>query len=96
MLSPNTISAYELTGKNVGVICYDGDTARIATSVLRSKGITASSIKGGFCALTTQLPNLQTTSRVSFQQWSGTSTSDDQKLGAGLPSANSEVLVNAP
>jgi rhodanese-related sulfurtransferase len=96
MLSPNTISAYDLTGKNVGVICYHGDTARVATSVLRAKGIIASSIKGGFCALTTQLPNLQITSRVPFQQWLGISGSDDQRLGSGLPSANAEVLVNAP
>jgi rhodanese-related sulfurtransferase len=100
MFSSNTISAYDLTGKNVGVICYDGDTARVATSILRAKGITASSIKGGFCALTTQLPNLRTTSRVSFQQWSGTLSSDDQEIRAGSlsPSARPrpEVLVNAP
>ncbi|RDW85409.1 hypothetical protein BP5796_03734 [Coleophoma crateriformis] len=31
----------------VFVLCYNGDTARVATSVLRAKGIEASSIKGG-------------------------------------------------
>ncbi|OAL04453.1 cysteine synthase-like protein B [Phaeosphaeriaceae sp. SRC1lsM3a] len=97
MLSVNTISAYDLAGKNVGLICYDGDTARVATSVLRSKGITASSIKGGFQALTKQLPSLQRKSRVSFQQWLGMS---DTELEADLSSPKigprHEVLVNAP
>ena len=31
----------------VTLLCYDGDTSRIATSVLRNKGIEATSIKGG-------------------------------------------------
>lgn len=29
------------------VVCYDGDTARVATSVLRARNIQASSIRGG-------------------------------------------------
>jgi hypothetical protein len=71
MLSHNTINAYDLSGKNVGVICYGGDTARVATSILRAKGIAASSIKGGFLALAQELPQLQAnTIRPSFQQWS--------------------------
>jgi rhodanese-related sulfurtransferase len=44
MFSQNTLNAYDLAGKNIGVLCYDGDTARVATSVLRAKGIAASSI----------------------------------------------------
>ncbi|GIZ41546.1 hypothetical protein CKM354_000484600 [Cercospora kikuchii] len=31
--------------------CYDGDTARVATSVLRAKGFEAESVKGGYRAL---------------------------------------------
>ena len=33
------------------VICYNGDTARVATSVLRAKGIEADSLRGGYQAL---------------------------------------------
>ncbi|KAI1283514.1 tryptophan synthase beta subunit-like PLP-dependent enzyme [Xylaria sp. FL0933] len=37
-----------LQDKRILVICYDGDTSRVATSVLRAKGYTAESIRGGF------------------------------------------------
>lgn len=37
-----------LQNKRVLVICYDGDTSRVATSVLRAKGFAADSIRGGF------------------------------------------------
>lgn len=40
-----------LQGKKVLLTCYDGDSARVATSVLRAKGYEADSIKGGFMAL---------------------------------------------
>lgn len=40
-----------LPGKQVLVLCYDGDSARVATSVLRAKGHEADSVKGGFLAL---------------------------------------------
>ncbi|KAH7396398.1 cysteine synthase-like protein B [Pyrenochaeta sp. MPI-SDFR-AT-0127] len=53
------ISAYDLPGKNVCIVCYNGDTARVATSVLRAKGIAASSIKGGYEAFKRELPGLQ-------------------------------------
>ncbi|KAB2574468.1 Rhodanese-like protein [Lasiodiplodia theobromae] len=33
------------------VVCYNGDTARVATSVLRAKGVEAESIKGGAAAV---------------------------------------------
>ncbi|GES59988.1 cysteine synthase B [Aspergillus terreus] len=36
---------------HVLVICYNGDTARVATSVLRAKGIEADSLRGGYKAL---------------------------------------------
>jgi rhodanese-related sulfurtransferase len=100
ILSPNTISAYDLSDKNVGVICYDGDTARVATSVLRHKGIAASSIRGGFRALTTQMPQLQTKEPVSFQQWSKSADETVRELapGALTPPAepSREALVAAP
>lgn len=34
-------------GRDVVLVCYDGDTARIATSILRAKNIEAFSIRGG-------------------------------------------------
>ena len=33
------------------ILCYDGDTSQMATSILRAKGYTAFSVCGGFCAL---------------------------------------------
>ncbi|EGO61136.1 hypothetical protein NEUTE1DRAFT_76914 [Neurospora tetrasperma FGSC 2508] len=40
-----------LRGRRILLLCYDGDSARVATSVLRAKGHEADSIKGGFKAL---------------------------------------------
>ena len=40
-----------LCGRRILLLCYDGDSARVATSVLRAKGHEADSIKGGFKAL---------------------------------------------
>ncbi|GJC87789.1 putative siderophore biosynthesis protein SbnA [Colletotrichum liriopes] len=37
--------------KPIVVLCYDGDSARVATSVLRAKGFEADSIRGGLRAL---------------------------------------------
>lgn len=40
-----------LRGKKVLTLCYDGDSARVANSVLRAKGVEAESILGGYQAL---------------------------------------------
>lgn len=40
-----------LRGKSVLTMCYDGDSARVANSVLRAKGVTSDSIRGGYAAL---------------------------------------------
>ncbi|PHH86919.1 hypothetical protein CDD83_9578 [Cordyceps sp. RAO-2017] len=40
-----------LRGKRVLTMCYDGDSARVANSILRAKGIDSVSIRGGFGAL---------------------------------------------
>lgn len=37
----------KIKGYKVLLICYDGDTSRVATSVLRAKGIEADSVKEG-------------------------------------------------
>ncbi|KAL1799473.1 hypothetical protein ACET3X_003510 [Alternaria dauci] len=70
--TPERISAHDLVGKNVYIVCYDGDTARVATSVLRAKAILASSVKGGITALRQELPHLQMTERgrgLVHQDW---------------------------
>ncbi|KAJ5473697.1 hypothetical protein N7475_003263 [Penicillium sp. IBT 31633x] len=41
----------ELGRHHVLVVCYDGDSARVATSVLRAKGLEADSVRGGHRAL---------------------------------------------
>ncbi|KAI1454179.1 tryptophan synthase beta subunit-like PLP-dependent enzyme [Annulohypoxylon moriforme] len=38
-------------GKRILLLCYDGDSSRVATSVLRAKGYEADSLRGGFRAL---------------------------------------------
>lgn len=43
----------DLGSAHVVVICYDGDTARVAASVLRAKGVEADSVRGGYRALKT-------------------------------------------
>ncbi|PHH62157.1 hypothetical protein CDD81_7531 [Ophiocordyceps australis] len=40
-----------ISGKRILVLCYDGDSSRVATSVLRARGFEADSIRGGFKAL---------------------------------------------
>ncbi|KAF4451835.1 cysteine synthase A [Fusarium austroafricanum] len=40
-----------LSERRILLTCYDGDSARVATSVLRAKGHEADSIRGGFQAL---------------------------------------------
>lgn len=38
----------KIRGKKLLLLCYDGDSARVATSVLRAHGYDAHSIKGGY------------------------------------------------
>lgn len=40
-----------LRGKRVLTLCYDGDSSRVANSVLRAKGVEAECIRGGYSAL---------------------------------------------
>ncbi|SPO01905.1 probable cysteine synthase B [Cephalotrichum gorgonifer] len=46
--APNKDLLNLINGKRVLLLCYDGDSARVATSVLRAKGYEADSLKGGF------------------------------------------------
>jgi rhodanese-related sulfurtransferase len=47
----NLLKATQATKREVLVICYDGDASRLATSMLRSRGIEASSVEGGWKGL---------------------------------------------
>lgn len=51
VFDPTTIGLLKQVGC-VWLVCYGGDTSRAATSVLRAKGVTANSLKGGMSALT--------------------------------------------
>ena len=44
-------AASEFKEQKVTLLCYNGDTSRVATSVLRAKGIEACSLKGGMSGL---------------------------------------------
>lgn len=74
MFTSDRINAYDLSGKTVCMICYNGDTARVATSVLRAKGIVAVSIRGGYAALKSVYSELQRgqEGRGAVQEWSKT------------------------
>ncbi|KAI0140451.1 tryptophan synthase beta subunit-like PLP-dependent enzyme [Xylariaceae sp. FL1272] len=50
--------------KRVLVLCYDGDSARVATSVLRAKGYVAESVRGGFSNFSPLEPVVVDTGRV--------------------------------
>lgn len=50
-MAPNQEVKALLTNKHLLIICYDGDSSRVATSVLRAKGYQADSVRGGFKAL---------------------------------------------
>ena len=48
-------------GQEVLVVCYDGDTSRVATSILRAKGSEAFSMRGGIRDMLVRWPELQKT-----------------------------------
>ncbi|OTB02575.1 hypothetical protein M426DRAFT_74518 [Hypoxylon sp. CI-4A] len=48
---PNAVLVPFLKNKRILLLCYDGDSSRVATSVLRAKGYEADSIRGGFRTL---------------------------------------------
>lgn len=57
-LEGGSIPTPSLSSKRVFLICYDGDTVRVAASVLRAKGIEANSVRGGFQVLARLWPDL--------------------------------------
>lgn len=64
-----------IRSKRILLLCYDGDSARVATSVLRAKGCEVDSVKGGFKALR----------RLREQSDSDVSADSEQQVIKGLP-----------
>lgn len=58
----------ELQGQRVMLVCYDGDTSRVATSILRAKGVEANNIRGGIKGLAAALATTDLTSRSLFSR----------------------------
>lgn len=97
--TPARINAHDLIGKDVYVMCYGGDTARVATSVLRARGISASSVKGGYSALRKEIPNLQMSEQggnLLKQDWLSASSVTDQETQSVSLRGYSEVVVGPP
>ena len=97
--TPDRINAHDLIGKDVYVICYNGDTARVATSVLRARGISASSVKGGYSALRTEIPHLQMSEQgrsLMKQDWLDASIATGQQIEQVSSRGYSEVVVGPP
>jgi hypothetical protein len=93
------INAHDLNGKDVYVMCYGGDTARVATSVLRARGIPASSVKGGYSALRKEIPHLQMSEQgrnLLKQDWLSASAVTEQEVESVSLRGYSEVVVGPP
>ncbi|KAF3052048.1 hypothetical protein E8E11_005227 [Didymella keratinophila] len=97
--TPDRINAHDLNGKDVYVMCYGGDTARVATSMLRARGVSASSVKGGYSALRTELPHLQMSEQgksLLKQDWLSASPVTAQETEMVPLRGYSEVVVGPP
>lgn len=93
------INAHDLVGKDVYVMCYSGDTARVATSVLRARGISASSVKGGYSSLRKTIPHLQMSEQgreFLNQDWLNASRVAVQDVKKVPLNGYSEVVVGPP
>lgn len=98
--TPDRIGAHDLAGRDVFVVCYAGDTARVAASVLRARGIAAFSVKGGHAALLGQLTQLRGDEQrgvgLQMQGWGGASDLQGRGLGVESLRGSSEVVVGPP
>ncbi|OAQ96442.1 hypothetical protein LLEC1_00990 [Akanthomyces lecanii] len=82
-----------LEGKDTLVVCYDGDSARVAASVMRAKGYEANSLRAGLDGLVTMLSTPQTCSKTEpEQQTSWLQLCEAQRP----PAASAEVPASNP
>lgn len=70
----------------VWLVCYGGDTSRVATSVLRAKGVSANSLKGGMLAFmsATKGGNGSRTGSVDSGVGLHNATPEEEKFLAGV------------
>lgn len=97
--TPDRINAHDLVGKDVYIMCYGGDTARVATSVLRAKGIRANSVKGGHEALRREVPHLQMSEQgrgLQKRDWLDKEAVAGRELRADSFRGSNEVVVGPP
>jgi cysteine synthase A len=90
------VNAHDLVGKDVHVVCYSGDTARVATSVLRARGIAAYSLRGGHTTLLRQTPYLQMSENraaLQKQDWMNASRFPRSDMSADAARGNNGVTV---
>ena len=93
------VNAHDLVDRDVYVVCYSGNTARVATSVLRARGIAAYSVRGGHTALLRQIPHLQMSEQgatLQKQDWMDVSRFSKSDLGTDAVRGNSGVTVGPP
>ncbi|KAJ3496815.1 hypothetical protein NLG97_g2378 [Lecanicillium saksenae] len=57
-----------LKGKNTLIVCYDGDSARVAASVMRAKGYEANSLRNGLDGLVMMLAKPQSCAKTEPEQ----------------------------
>ena len=93
------INAHDLVGKDVYIMCYGGDTARVATSVLRQRGIQACSVKGGHEALRREVPGLQMSEQgrgLEKRDWLDVEDEKAREMRADSFRGGNEVVVGPP
>lgn len=81
-----------LQGRRILLTCYDGDSARVATSVLRAKGYESDSIRGGFQALNKMRDSSNQTSVNGAKESSSWVGLTREVLGVG-PSQSTRVSL---
>ncbi|RKL20041.1 hypothetical protein BFJ70_g13713 [Fusarium oxysporum] len=74
-----------LSGRRILLTCYDGDSARVATSVLRAKGYEADSIRGGFQALNKMRQSSNQTPMAGSRESSPWVDLSQEALSVGAP-----------
>ncbi|ERF76812.1 hypothetical protein EPUS_07992 [Endocarpon pusillum Z07020] len=96
LCTPETLQLLE--GKTVVFIDYDGDTARVATSVFRARGVEAWSLRGGVKGLATET-EIETEMQMETEAEAETASLDGLKgkgptasVGLGIGNAGSNFL----
>lgn len=96
--APSEALKQATTGKRVLVVCYDGDTARVAASVMRAKGHNTDSLRGGLSGLATLITSPSASdsesSLLSMPSWLQLSEAQDgpSQTGGTASQPSSKLL----